>query len=453
MTNQPTSEQLKTLQDAMLSALRSFSDLQMMLRHHLGAELTKIVPTENRSLTEMVHDVIRVYAAQDGGLHRLLDAAHAHVPKNELLNAARAELKPIDFAPLPLPEGFKGGDVVHGDQVGGDQISGDKMGGDKVARDKSSVDTISGDAASVAVGQGSTANTLNFYLQNTDNLRSLQETLSMLGAPNLSDVKPPDSTKIRHVLANLGYREQVYIFGQHRRKPYGAFLISGPDKKCGQRWLLCRLLRSLPSWRESKILIKIDFAGVYGVTLNEELVWEKVAEYFKVGPENLMTELAKCWIENHIVFVFLNVTDRLEVIIRDFWLQIAKSLDDSAQSRKTVFMFISNDEEPLQDLDLDTLNESDNLAGQLVPTVRLPELATAFHDYEIDEWIDQQRGQLIDILQDPDLLESPNALFEEIWEDIEGAPMPTLRTVYSLCRRTEGTPSWSKFKKQWTEVN
>lgn len=76
----------------------------MMTRTHLDVDLESIVPVQNRNLTDMTYDLIRVYVARDGGVHELMNAARAAVPGNVKLSAVVDELSQIQFDVLPMPE-------------------------------------------------------------------------------------------------------------------------------------------------------------------------------------------------------------------------------------------------------------------------------------------------------------------------------------------------------------
>jgi hypothetical protein len=100
---QPSGNQLQRLQTAMLNAF-GYSDLRRLLRLRLEAELEQIVPIVDRNLTQIVYSLIRLYAAQPGGLLRLTEAAQAERPARPDLAALAAEFATANLALLPLPE-------------------------------------------------------------------------------------------------------------------------------------------------------------------------------------------------------------------------------------------------------------------------------------------------------------------------------------------------------------
>lgn len=101
--NPPTDSQLKQLHDALLDAF-TFESLQIMTRISLGEDLEAIVPVQGRNLTHMTYDLVRVYAARDDGMHKLMNAAREVVPGNGKLSAVVDELSQIQFDILSLPE-------------------------------------------------------------------------------------------------------------------------------------------------------------------------------------------------------------------------------------------------------------------------------------------------------------------------------------------------------------
>jgi|GEM_PF-730499 len=157
MAVKPTSDQLKQLIDALLSAF-NYDELKQLVSFELDEELAWFTPvTGKRDLRTVVTELVLFYASQDGGLRRLLTAACKMNDGNELLEQVERDWDGIDFEPLSLPDDHPHQTIIHGDQ-----IEGDKIGNDKVGRDK----TTTGDIADsvFAVGEGAQANiTHNYY--------------------------------------------------------------------------------------------------------------------------------------------------------------------------------------------------------------------------------------------------------------------------------------------------
>ena len=97
-----TGQQIRRLQAALLDAF-DLDSLRRMVRTDLDQELAVIVAIQGRTLTDIVYDLIRHYAA--GDIHRLLAAACAANPSNRRLVELNAEFAAVEFAPLPLLEG------------------------------------------------------------------------------------------------------------------------------------------------------------------------------------------------------------------------------------------------------------------------------------------------------------------------------------------------------------
>jgi tetratricopeptide (TPR) repeat protein len=101
-TSTPLSgDHIQRLQDALLDAY-DFDGLRRMVRTQLDEDLERIVAVPGRTLTDIVYDLIRHYAAEAGVL-RLLSAARAENPTNPRLAEVAAEFAGIEFDPLPLP--------------------------------------------------------------------------------------------------------------------------------------------------------------------------------------------------------------------------------------------------------------------------------------------------------------------------------------------------------------
>jgi hypothetical protein len=81
---QVNEEQLRLLQDPILAAF-DLPDLQQLVTFQLDVRLEHIVPVYNRTLRDIVADLLYYYAKQPGGLERLVDAAVAARPQNATL--------------------------------------------------------------------------------------------------------------------------------------------------------------------------------------------------------------------------------------------------------------------------------------------------------------------------------------------------------------------------------
>lgn len=97
-----TGDHIQRLQDALLDAY-DFDGLRRMVRIQLDEDLERIVPVPGRTLTDIVYDLIRHYAAESG-IHRLLAAARAGNPGNQRLAKIVGEFAGLDFEPLPQPQ-------------------------------------------------------------------------------------------------------------------------------------------------------------------------------------------------------------------------------------------------------------------------------------------------------------------------------------------------------------
>ena len=94
----------------------------------LGVDLEAIVPVQGRNLTDITYDLIRVCAAQDGGLSELMIAARYAVPENGELSYVVESLGQIHFAVLPLPDNLqKHVQANHGGIAAGRDIVGNTI--------------------------------------------------------------------------------------------------------------------------------------------------------------------------------------------------------------------------------------------------------------------------------------------------------------------------------------
>jgi tetratricopeptide (TPR) repeat protein len=98
-----TSDHIQRLQDALLAAY-DLASLRRMVRTQLDEDLERIVPVEGRTLTDIVYDLIRHYAAESG-IPRLLSGARAgEGGNNPELVQVEGEFAGLDFESLPLPQ-------------------------------------------------------------------------------------------------------------------------------------------------------------------------------------------------------------------------------------------------------------------------------------------------------------------------------------------------------------
>ena len=121
MPKPPNRQQIQQLHGALSDAF-NINDLQMMVKLQLGEDLETLVPMQARTRDQIAYDLVRVYAAREGGVGHLIDAAREANPTNKQLTAVAMELCTYDYAILPLPKDFGGGNIVHGDQVAGDKV-------------------------------------------------------------------------------------------------------------------------------------------------------------------------------------------------------------------------------------------------------------------------------------------------------------------------------------------
>jgi len=99
---QPTGPQIERLQQALLSAYPRLEHVRPLVRIHLDVELDAIVPLYGQNQTDILFALIEHYAAQPGGLHRLIEAARAGNEGNPALAALAPEFLSIPFDPKPI---------------------------------------------------------------------------------------------------------------------------------------------------------------------------------------------------------------------------------------------------------------------------------------------------------------------------------------------------------------
>jgi HEAT repeat protein len=93
-----TGAPIARLQAALVAAY-DYAGLRQMLRTQVEQDVELIAPVTAANLNDITDAVIRHYAVQPGGLHRLIRAARAGNPSNPTLAAVAAELLALDFEP------------------------------------------------------------------------------------------------------------------------------------------------------------------------------------------------------------------------------------------------------------------------------------------------------------------------------------------------------------------
>ena len=97
-----TGNHIQRLQATLLDGF-DLDSLRRMVRTNLDQDLEQIVAVQGRTLTDIVYDLIRHYAARSE-VPRLLAAARVANPGNQRLVELDAEFAGIEFEPLPLPD-------------------------------------------------------------------------------------------------------------------------------------------------------------------------------------------------------------------------------------------------------------------------------------------------------------------------------------------------------------
>ncbi|MEZ4713440.1 MAG: effector-associated domain EAD1-containing protein [Caldilineaceae bacterium] len=114
-----TPAQINQLTEALLTAF-DHAALTRLVRQRLDLDLEWITPVAGRrDLTAITTELVTWFAAQEGGLLRLLTAALAENPHNAQLQKVATEWAGVDWLPRGLPPGHpaRAGDIVQRDKV------------------------------------------------------------------------------------------------------------------------------------------------------------------------------------------------------------------------------------------------------------------------------------------------------------------------------------------------
>ncbi|NER37919.1 MAG: hypothetical protein F6J93_28825 [Oscillatoria sp. SIO1A7] len=174
----------------------------------------------------------------------------------------------------------------------------------------------------------------------TGRIGSFPESASSLSEPKLQG----EQDLIYEALLRLNYFEQVKLFQKFLYSPssVGAFLIQGIDPDCGQRWLLNRLVRLVPSLNAAKVVRFKLTSKVLANSTNG--LWRKLGG--QVGlhgghPSEIAEALCQCWQSQPVILIFRSSFEEipqesLSELIEEFWAPVAKMASNRPEARFSV---------------------------------------------------------------------------------------------------------------------
>ncbi|BAY13982.1 hypothetical protein [Calothrix sp. NIES-2098] len=235
-------------------------------------------------------------------------------------------------------------------------------------------------------------------------------------------------------LLKLGYWEQHNLFEEIAGKySYGVFLIQGPTKEYGQRWLLNRLAAIIPSSLEGRNII-VDLNRTSSRT-DISAIWAEFADRIGLlensSPAEIASKICDLWKTQNVIIAFNNVDEtikeNLSDLLNDFWkLLTQKFLEFKNQQNKfKLFIFLLDYQGVVARWNVGFV-ENYHSDWQPIYPLGLP-LIDPFSEEELRDWLNYQSDFL------PPAISANKAETVKVLLEKQGIPIPTLRKVCNLC--------------------
>lgn len=198
---------------------------------------------------------------------------------------------------------------------------------------------------------------------------SFPESGSILSEPKLQG----EQDLIYEALLRLNYFEQVKLFQKFLYSPslVGAFLIQGIDRECGQRWLLNRLVRLVPSLNVAKV-VPFNLSRRTRANSTNGL-WRKLGGLVGLHgghPSEIAEALCQYCHSRPVILIFRSFEEipkeSLSELIEEFWVPVAKIASNRLEAQFSVgdaisFGKVQETREPVHPLLMFLVDESGNL--------------------------------------------------------------------------------------------
>jgi len=208
-------------------------------------------------------------------------------------------------------------------------------------------------------------------------------------------------TKLYGALLKLGYQQQARIFLRAiNAESVAAFLIHGPDKEYGQRWLLNRLVvEYLPLHTMSKV-VTIDLGGT---TRRKDIgaCWRELGKRLNLRGKSLTAAaiadgVYRWWLTQDVIFVLNSVNTlteaSLQKLIEEFWLPLIQRVQMAGQeSDRKLLMFLVDYEGIAEQWQLPWVEKLDTWEPR--QPIKSPKLRE-FTNQELMDWIVTQYSEL-----------------------------------------------------------
>jgi hypothetical protein len=256
-------------------------------------------------------------------------------------------------------------------------------------------------------------------------------------------------------LLRLGYWEQERVFNNVTRDhSHSAFLIRGSSKEYGQRWLLNRLVFAVSKNLNAKEF-RVDLHRKSSRS-DIDAIWSEFAGRLNIpeesSPSQIVDNIYRLWQSQDVLINFNNVDEsikeNLNDLLEDFWGSIARRIlknEGQLSEYKLLIFFLDYRGVVIQwDVGFEENYDSNWQPGsgwQPSIPLGLPDIKR-FSDDLLISWIEHQIYFL-----PPSITNNPANVAQQIFQEKNGIPEPTLRKICALCGC-----NWFEQEEKWLHL-
>lgn len=255
-----------------------------------------------------------------------------------------------------------------------------------------------------------------------------------------------DRERLYRSLLKLGYSKQVRLFRQLVKEHSVAALLIHGSPDYGQRWLLNLLLvKHLPYITTSRV-VKVGLTRRVR-QFDAKALWREFCSHIQLPKNSPLSEIAqgvyRCCQTQNMILIFHNVEwmsrESLQEIIQDFWLPLARELQNSQlnSNQSKLLMFLVDYEGSVGSLE-DFFSGNDANQSTYTP-VKTPKI-NEFSQDDLLNWIENESDEL-----PTELVNEVDSKVQEIL-DSSGGGIPEL-TLEEICTRCGC--NWYEESEKW----
>ncbi|GAA6618618.1 hypothetical protein [Scytonema sp. NUACC26] len=248
-------------------------------------------------------------------------------------------------------------------------------------------------------------------------------------------------------LLKLGYWEQHNLFEEIAGKySHGVFLIHGHSKEYGQRWLLNRLISSIPNSLEGKNIV-IDLNRTSSRT-DIAAIWDEFAGRVSLPEKSLPFQIAEriceLWKTQNVLIIFNNVDETIKEnlgdLLNNFWVSITqKILENNHKNTFKLLIFFLDYQGVVSQWNIGFVEKYDLYWQPNLP-LGLPKIHP-FSDKDLRDWLNYQSDSL------PPAISTNKVATVRVLLEKQGMPIPTLRKICDICGC-----NWFEQESKWLRL-